>query len=363
MKHPFFLFGGKMKVQIVSVIGLLLYFSAPVRAAALDWKELEKVEQGIVGTSEWDVAGDALDRWSWQIATQARAEQERRWGLFLPGKIDEGKPLVILVHGMDGDRGSCADLAALLTRDGVQTGFFCYPGDQGLRRSAELLTRNLLAVRETFPQLKVDLVTESMGGLIARDYIEGDRYAGGVDRLIMICPPNGGSKWAALSPISKLAANEWRWQHDPDWNVVWMIGEGLCQAGCDVSPDSRFLGELNEKERRPGVKYTIVAGNEPVGDRVAADLLDAGGSALPVATGEMWPTKEMGELAHGWAAALRWKIGKSDGPVALKSAMLSGVEDVVLLHADHLALYESIDGREPAAWAAVRQRVEGADGK
>jgi len=33
----------------------------------------------------------------------------------------------------------------------------------------------------------------------------------------------------------------------------------------------------------------------------------------------------------------------------------------VVLHADHLSLYESVDGREPAAWPVVRERLEGRD--
>jgi hypothetical protein len=310
-----------------------------------------------------DLAAQVLDDCAWKFSGRARAAEERKWALYLPGNIDENRPLVILVHGMDGDRASCAELAGLLEKDGVQTGVFCYPAEEPLSRASETLAQNCIALRETFPGLKVDFVTQSMGGLIARDYIEGDGYAGGVDRLIMICPPNEGSGWAALAPVSKLVVNEWRWRHEPGWDAVWMIGEGLCQAGRDLIPDSRFLWELNQRDRRAGVKYTIVAGNEPVGNRVMADLVDDFASALPVATDDQWPSRQISAASHAWAAELRWRIGKSDGPVSLSSARLAGVSDVVVLHADHLALFESIDGREPAAWPVVRERVEAGDGK
>ncbi len=351
-----------MKLHKGCLFGLLLSLFAPGRAAAMDWKQLGGIEAGVLNSPGWDLAADVLDRWAWRHSGRELAAQERTWGLFLPGKIDEKRPLVILVHGLDGDRGSCADLSRLLEADGFQTGVFCYAGEAPLGCSAAILAENCRALHETFPKLTIDFVTQSMGGLIVRDYVEGDDYRGGVDRLIMICPPNEGSKWAALSPISKLAVNEWRWRHDPGWSAVWMIGEGLCQAGRDLVPDSRFLGELNERERCAGVKYTIIAGNEPVGDRVAADFLEVVGNALPLALDGAWPSKQIHAWATAGAEALRFKIGASDGPVSLQSAGLAGVGDVVVVHADHLALFESEGGGEPAAWPVIRQRLEASDG-
>jgi pimeloyl-ACP methyl ester carboxylesterase len=344
----------KMTAHKRCLFGLLLLLVAAPSAKAMDWKRVgEAAWNGI----NWDAANDILDNLSWKFYRHPLAMQERSWGLFLPGKIDPSRPLVILVHGMDGDQGSCLDMQKLLEGQRLQTATFSYPGEERLSRSSHRLGENLQALRETFPGLKVDLVTQSMGGLIARDYIEGDEYAGGVDRLIMVCPPNGGSEWAKLAPVSKVAVNEWRWRHDPEWNVAWMIGEGLCEAGWDLNPDSGFLCELNQRERRAGVKYTIVAGNEPVGDRVAADVLDVAGNALPVAMDETWPSKSLRQAALIWAGELRMKIGKSDGPVSLASAGLAGVSDVVVLHADHVALFESVDGREPAAWLVVMNRL------
>jgi hypothetical protein len=49
--------------------------------------------------------------------------------------------------------------------------------------------------------------------------------------------------------------------------------------------------------------------------------------------------------------------GDGDGPVPVSSARLEGVKDVVLIPADHIALFCPIDGHPPAAWQAVQERL------
>jgi|WetSurMetagenome_2_1015567.scaffolds.fasta_scaffold01057_3 pimeloyl-ACP methyl ester carboxylesterase len=46
---------------------------------------------------------------------------------------------------------------------------------------------------------KVDLIGHSMGGLVARTYIEGDKYANDVDQLIFLATPQQGAPMAYLS--------------------------------------------------------------------------------------------------------------------------------------------------------------------
>ena len=45
---------------------------------------------------------------------------------------------------------------------------------------------------------KVDLIGHSMGGLVARQYIESDAYAGDVDQLIFLATPQLGSPKAYM---------------------------------------------------------------------------------------------------------------------------------------------------------------------
>ena len=51
------------------------------------------------------------------------------------------------------------------------------------------------------------------------------------------------------------------------------------------------------------------------------------------------------------------RTGASDGPVTLGSAGLAGVADFVAVPADHIALFESVDGQPPAAWPVIHNRL------
>ena len=45
--------------------------------------------------------------------------------------------------------------------------------------------------------MRIDVIGHSLGALIARAYIEGPEYIdGGIERLILIAPPNHGTPWA-----------------------------------------------------------------------------------------------------------------------------------------------------------------------
>jgi hypothetical protein len=55
---------------------------------------------------------------------------------------------------------------------------------------------------------------------------------------------------------------------------------------------------------------------------------------------------------------MRHKTGKSDGPVSVSSTTLAGVDDFVVLPADHAALYYPVDGNKPAAWEVIRDRLK-----
>jgi len=306
---------------------------------------------------DWEQTCDALDRFTQVTAPQATARLNRRFGLHLPRVVNSRSTLVVLIHGLDGSSASCADLAGLLRGDGFQTATFAYPSERPLEESAALFTSNMLALHERFPDLKVDLVAESMGGLIARRYVEGAQYAGGVDHFILIAPPNSGSTWTKGSPVLKLIVNSVRWMHDPEWSPAWMITEGICQASADLRPDSRFLLELNSQPRRGSIRYTIIAGDRPAYYRFEAKLLEYCGDLAGGRVAGWWgvgPASNAMESGRQWLLRQRTE---NDGPVALQSARLAGVSDFITLPVDHLALYETVDGQPPAAWPIIHNRL------
>jgi hypothetical protein len=306
---------------------------------------------------DWDQSCDALERFTDIAAPDAVSRQNLRLGMHLPSVVDTHRPLVVLVHGLDGDRGCCSDLTNLLNRAGFQTAYFAYRAERPLEESSAFFSREMRLLGERYPSMRIDLVTESMGGLVARKYVEGPEYAGGVDHFILIAPPNGGSTWTPYAFLLKLKVNAWKWRNDPDWSPAWMITEGICQAAEDLRPGSKFLDELNARPRRDGVRYTIVAGERPVQYRVAAEMMEWPGKMVGDRVESWWGFRQIKAAADDESRRLLGEIGDDDGPVSLASTRLVGASDFAVVAADHVALYESIDGQAPAAWPVVRDRL------
>jgi pimeloyl-ACP methyl ester carboxylesterase len=307
---------------------------------------------------DWNSSCDALRRFTQTIAPVASERQRRTYGLHLPQVVNPDKPLVILIHGLDGDAYCCRDLAGLLNADGYQTAIFAYPGEQPLEQSAASFTEQMKALHDIYPTVRIDLVTESMGGLIARRYVEGAQYAGGVDRFILIAPPNGGSTWTPGAFLLKLGVNAVRWRTEPEWSPAWMITEGLCQAEGDLRPKSEFLHGLNEQPRRQGVRYTIIAGDRPIYRRYEANVLAVADRAIVSSIADVWGFRQTKHAIESERESLLERQGDSDGPVTLASAHLDGVDDFVTVCSDHISLYKAVGGERPAAYPAIRDRLK-----
>jgi len=298
----------------------------------------------------------------WQLALAhlalANSAQTRpRFGLFPPQEIDAAKPLVIVLHGLDGSTQSCMAIGDRLTKDGFQVALFAYPSEQPLAESERLLDKAINHVQAAYHGLHIDLVTISMGGLIARDYLEGDGYDGHVDHLIMVAPPTHGSSWAPLQPILAVVQSFKHLRQDPDWSSALSVYRGISAAGKDLKPGSAYLTHLNARPRRAGVTYTIIAGDKPITLRLAEDFLRSALALLPPGMCQYWAVQQLKTALDREVDYLASAIGTSDGPVSLTSAKLDGVTDFVVLPADHLALYYSIHGQPPAAYDTIKDRL------
>jgi pimeloyl-ACP methyl ester carboxylesterase len=288
---------------------------------------------------------------------QAMELQATRWGLFLPDKLDDSRPLVVLIHGIDSDAGMLQPMADLLAASGYQAARFCFPGDQPIDDSAAMLAARLAELRTHHPKLKIEIVAHSMGGLVARRYIEGAEYAGGVDRLIMIGTPNGGSGWARLRFLLSLQQHYHLWRTDPRWSATWWFTEGFGEAGRDLSPGSDFLNKMATLPRRDGVQYTIIAGTQHSASRLSAECFDGMSGWFSGRGATWWGLRQCKSGLDRAANSFRTTTGDGDGPVSVASAKLKGVDDVVLLPADHIALFVPVDGKPPAAWATIQSRL------
>ncbi len=75
---------------------------------------------------------------------------------------------------------------------------FGYDWENSNVDTANLLKQKIQDIKEKTHWTKVDIVAHSMGGLVARYYVESDNYNGDVDQLITLGTPNNGAPEAYL---------------------------------------------------------------------------------------------------------------------------------------------------------------------
>ncbi len=101
-----------------------------------------------------------------EIEPQAYAQQRRTWGLLMPKDVHPDRRMVILVHGLDCNRSNWQPMAKLLEQAGYQVAYFSYPSDGPVAGSIALMTDQMHALQETFPRMRLSIITHSMGGLV-----------------------------------------------------------------------------------------------------------------------------------------------------------------------------------------------------
>jgi len=179
------------------------------------------------------------------------------------GPARSERPIVILIHGYNSSPERMAPLSNSISSAGYECGTFAYPNDQAIVDSAELLSRELIRLRQLRPNRKIALVTHSMGGLVAREVIENPALdPGNVTQLIMIAPPSQGTSCAYIVWSGDL------WEHflhTRDHNLLndlyASLEDGLGEGREDLKPDSDFLHQLNAHDRNPRVHYSMFVGN------------------------------------------------------------------------------------------------------
>lgn len=291
------------------------------------------------------------------VTPRATAAQARTVGLLLPQRVDPTRRTVLLVHGLDSDRTKWRAMAKLLQGEGYQVGWFSYPSDQPIADSAQRFADHHRALRRMFPDMPIDVVAHSMGALVTRAYIEGDGYAGGIDHLILIGPPNAGSRWAHYRFALELSEHWDLMRTQPEWRPSWMITDGLGEAGRDLQPRSAFIASLNARPRREGVRYTIIAGDRHPAWTIAGNVVGSLDKAVPDRAEGWWGLRHTMRGMETLSHRLKAHNSRSDGPVSLESTKLAGVDDRVVLHADHNTLFQPTGEQPPAAWEIIRDRL------
>jgi pimeloyl-ACP methyl ester carboxylesterase len=329
-------------IRIAMVCFAALAIGQPARAG---WRDYVSPSKG------WE----KVKKYTSEKVEKAKADQQKIYGLKLPEAYDPARPLVVLIHGVDSGPGMWWSMGEHLKESGRQFGFFNYASDAPVKGAIESLTREMEGLRTRHPQARVHILAHSMGGLVARGYIEGERYTLPIERFIAIAPPNHGSCWAMCRWTLEFNEQYWLWKTNKDWSPLWAYTDGRGEAGDDIEPGSKFLQDLNARPRRDGVRYTIIAGNHNAAARMGASAVDAVEGILP--DKDWWGVRHVKSGLGKAQTKLRKQEGESDGVVDVESAKLEGVKDIVILHADHAGLAMSVKGRAPVAWEVISERL------
>jgi pimeloyl-ACP methyl ester carboxylesterase len=351
--------------RLILVAVLIFAACAPQRASA-EYAWVKKVKQagamaanrvGQCWTGCTTACGNKVREWVRSsvdyFAPTARQEAALRCGLRMSKEPGEAARLVILIHGLDSTDEFWQDLSPLIEQEGYAVASLVYPNDQPVADSAALFAGEMSRLRAANPRLKADIVAHSMGGILARAYLEGGVYKGGVDRMILLAPPNHGSCYSRFSIVCDLVEHCGHWYNNPDWSWTWMVTDGLGEARNDISPGSPFLLKLNSQPRRCDVRYTIIAGNRSCGWRYAASVVRWSSVCVP---NSEW-TKPLDDKLDNWAERLESRSASNDGLVKIENALLPGVDDVVIVPADHTTIACTRNGRPPVAWPVIRERL------
>lgn len=251
---------------------------------------------------------------------------------------DPKRPTVCLLHGLNSTSGSFQHMIPLLENAGYGVVLYDFPFNRDLDRTVPDLVRDWKAFHQkTGDMLAWSVIGHSMGGLIARGYVEGDDYAGDVRSLILIAPPNHGSSMARNQRIVQLVQGLQAAREDGRAAAFDQMNQGIGQASDDMLPGSRFLERLNRRTRRKGVDYHILAGGKgfltPELRHRIENQLDVFGRGNAF----------LGGLARLTMATISDQLdeltdGCGDGCVRIAATRLDGVADHVTIPANHVEL-------------------------
>jgi len=308
------------------------------------------------------------------------------------GDADERLPerVVVLVHGLDEPGSIWRDAAPAIHEKGLPVIRFEYPNDQRIERSVDLFLAALRTLCDLGAE-RVDLVCHSMGGLVARDALtrpvvdrqsvaedggspqkeggpspaaslpegKGSSALPDIGRLIMVGTPNHGAPLVRLRLVAEAREHLSRWidfDEASGAHPLAFLGDGAGEAGDDLKPGSDFLKDLNARPLPGGVRITIIAGAlAPTDGGAIADLFESDIARRALG--------ERAERLADDARTLASTVG--DGVVPLDSARLGGVEDIVVVEANHRSMLKRLaidrltgdSGEPPPAIPVILDRL------
>lgn len=274
---------------------------------------------------------------------------------------DKQRTKVLFIHGLKSSPERFDEIRQYLRSKGVLTAAAEYDDQQPIAESAKQLSalfrdqRTSLSTEAGVAGGNVFLVGHSMGGLVAREWIENERlYDTSLKGLVTVGTPHQGSSWASMPPLLDLFVGG-----DLDVSGVMdvLLHQNSADGINDLMPESSFLRSLNARPRRSGVSYTAIVGTgSPVTEaevqqaRQTLKRLSAEDGFLKAIQPRIRP------LLGNFDEVIR---GQGDGVVAVSSATIPDVNDTVVVPLAHIDFFRpSSDSSVPSVWSEIERRLK-----
>jgi pimeloyl-ACP methyl ester carboxylesterase len=163
--------------------------------------------------NEATMANDTSTTWSWSEAAMTAAGEltalaqvvcafpRRGLGAHTLGEVDDHPVAVVLVHGILGDPTNFCILRRHLARNGIRRfSSFAYRPGLDYQRIARDLAAHVEQVRKETGAAQVDVIGHSLGGLVARHWVQTE---GG--RLVRHLVTLGAPYLALHNPVQEFA--------------------------------------------------------------------------------------------------------------------------------------------------------------
>jgi pimeloyl-ACP methyl ester carboxylesterase len=262
------------------------------------------------------------------------------YGLQSPEGFRSDRRTLLVIHGLEASTVDVAPFDRACRATGIQLLKFGYPNDGSLATAGQRLHADLQQLAGDHPRLRLAVVGQSMGGLVARYCIEAPGSDPcGITDLFLLGTPNHGSLLAQDYGLYELLQ---ALPHGTS-GLRNTLSDGLGEAAVDLEPGSEFLTMLNALPRAANVRYHAGIGSRSF---LAADERER----LLVEVRRVLDQRQVPDASKHrlieLASAAEFIDGAADGAVTIESARLRGCSTERIFPLNHLGLF-SLAGPRP----------------
>ncbi len=261
--------------------------------------------------------------------------------------------VVLFIHGFHGTTESFQAIRDHFREEGLRTGCIHYDDHVSVATSARKVAALVKQQFAVDPSVRLALVGHSMGGLVAREWVENPELTSPtISHLITVGTPHGGSDWAEVTPLPDLLVNG---QFTTDTMLGLLTDRSTTPSAGDLRPGSPFLTTLASRPLCEGVRYTTIIGTGcPLDESTLQSVREQLNAERRRGTGGMLEAR-LSRMVNQFDAVCS---GEGDGVVSVEQAKIPGVSDIIYVDCSHWEFFNSPEpGEHNPVWEAVAKCV------